>query len=121
MQSNASEPLLRCRKKLGDVKTEDGWIPRDQFGRYLFTARMASGMKAAGTWYRLLCGTWETVAPMSREKRKRRPRKRWSTDAEHRGGLPSSSDEVSVMEVERRGVTCLKLLIGQPEMGGTSE
>jgi len=26
-----------------------------------------------------------------------------STDAEHRGGLPRSSDEASVMEVERRG------------------
>jgi hypothetical protein len=77
LQSNASEPLLRCRKKLGDVKTEDGWIPRDQFGRYLFTARMASGMKAARTRYRLLCGTWEPVTPMLiRETRKRRPRER---------------------------------------------
>jgi hypothetical protein len=26
-----------------------------------------------------------------------------STDAEHRGGLPRSSDEAAVMEVERRG------------------
>jgi hypothetical protein len=44
-----------------------------------------------------------------------------STDAEHRGGLPRSSDEAAVMEVERRGVTCPKLQIGQPEMGGTYE
>lgn len=31
------------------------------------------------------------------------PTKGESTDAKHRGGLPRSSDEVSVMEMERRG------------------
>lgn len=34
-------------------------------------------------------------------------------------GLIRSSDETSVMEVERMGVPCPKLQIGQPEMGGT--
>jgi len=32
-----------------------------------------------------------------------RPTKGESTDAKHRGGLPRNSDEVSVMERERRG------------------
>ena len=41
---------------------------------------------------------------MLREKFKRKPNTRdESTDTEHRGGLARSSDEVPVMEMERRG------------------
>jgi RNA-directed DNA polymerase len=40
---------------------------------------------------------------MLREKLKWRSHKTESTDAEHGGGLTRSSDEVSVMEMERRG------------------
>jgi len=40
---------------------------------------------------------------MLREKFKWKPHKNESTDAEHSGGLPSMSDEVSVMETEQRG------------------
>jgi hypothetical protein len=55
---------------------------------------------------------------MIREKLKWRPHKSESTDAEHRGGLTRSSDEVSVMEMERRGWIVQQYLIGQPAMGG---
>ena len=40
---------------------------------------------------------------MVREESKWEPHEDASTDAEHRGGLLRSSDEASVMEVERRG------------------
>src|SRR5260370_28389604 len=40
---------------------------------------------------------------MSRERLKRRPRKSLSTDARHRGGAARSSEEGSVMGLERRG------------------
>jgi len=40
---------------------------------------------------------------MLREKHKRKPRECESTDAEHSGGSARSSEEVSVMEMERRG------------------
>jgi RNA-directed DNA polymerase len=40
---------------------------------------------------------------MLREKLKWRSHKGESTDADHRGGAARISDEVSVMEVERRG------------------
>jgi len=40
---------------------------------------------------------------MLREKHKRKPRERESTDAEHRGGATRSSVEGAVMELERRG------------------
>ena len=39
----------------------------------------------------------------AKENLKWRTHKRESTDAEHGGGLTRSSDEVSVMEMERRG------------------
>ena len=71
----------------------------------LLTVQTASGMKAARTRYRLLCGTWEPVTSMSREKREWRPRERLSTEAKYRGGATRSSDESSVMEPERRGST----------------
>ena len=41
-----------------------------------------------------------------------------STDAEHRGGPTRNSDEVSVMEMERRGWIVQLCLMDQPEMGG---
>ncbi len=50
-----------------------------------------------------MCGTWEPVAPMTREKPKWRTHEGESTDAEHRGGPTRSSVEVSVMGMERRG------------------
>jgi hypothetical protein len=74
-------------------------------GGDLLTAQATSGMKAARTRYRLLCGTWEPVALMLREKRKWRSHKRLSTEAERRGGVIRSSNEGSVMESERRGNT----------------
>jgi RNA-directed DNA polymerase len=40
---------------------------------------------------------------MLREELKWRPHESESTDAERRGGLTRSSDEVSVIEMERRG------------------
>jgi hypothetical protein len=40
-----------------------------------------------------------------------------STDAEHRGGLLRSSDEVSVMEMERRQRLARFQLFGQPATG----
>jgi hypothetical protein len=81
-------------------------------------------MKAARTRYRLLCGTWEPVAPMQREKRKWRSHKRKSTEAEHRGGATRSSDEGSVMELERRGSTIqvgLEHNWKQEDVHGTSQ
>ena len=44
-----------------------------------------------------------TCALMLREKFKWRTHKGESTDAGHRGGITCSSEEASVMEVERRG------------------
>lgn len=56
-----------------------------------------------------MCGTWEPVVPMLREKSKWQTHKDLSTDAEHRGGAIRSSDEGFVMELELRG--CVVLLL----------
>jgi len=47
METNASEPLMKCRKRRDDVKTGGESLLRDKSGSNLFTAQAASGMKAA--------------------------------------------------------------------------
>jgi hypothetical protein len=55
---------------------------------------------------------------MLREKSKWRTHKDESTDARHRGGAACSSDEVSVMGMERRGCIVRLYLKDQPVEGG---
>ena len=57
---------------------------------------------------------------MIREKSKCIKHKDESTNARHRGGRTRSSDEVSVMETERRGSVIYTFEIGQPIMGETN-
>jgi len=46
-ETNASEPLMTCRKRRDDVETTAKSFPWDKPGRCLFTARAASGIKTA--------------------------------------------------------------------------
>ena len=55
---------------------------------------------------------------MLREKSKWKTHKDESTDARHRGGAACSSDEVSVMGMERRGCIVRLYLKDQPVEGG---
>jgi hypothetical protein len=118
VESNVSEPLMTCRKRRNGVETGGESLPRDQPGGNLSTAQAASGMKAARTRSRLLCGTWEPVTPMPREERKGKPPKRASTDAGYRGGATRSSEEGPVMGLERRGCPIRPEATKQPAMGG---
>jgi RNA-directed DNA polymerase len=56
---------------------------------------------------------------MLREKLKWRSHKSESTDAGHRGGATRSSDEVSVMEMERRGCIDRLYRVVNQRLGGT--
>ena len=118
VESNANKPLMTCRKRRDDVKTGRESLARDKSGSNLLTGQMASGIKVARTRFRLLCGTWEPVTPMLREKHKERSSKCQSTDAGYRGGVTCSSDEGSVMELERRGYPIRSETREQPVMGG---
>ena len=46
-KTNASEPLMTCRKRRNDVETTGESLPWDKLGGCLLMARAASGMKAA--------------------------------------------------------------------------
>ena len=118
VESNANKPLMTCRKRRDDVKTGRESLARDKSGSNLLTGQMASGIKVARTRFRLLCGTWEPVTPMIRKQRKERSSKCQSTDAGYRGGVTCSSDEGSVMELERRGYPIRSETREQPVMGG---
>ncbi|KKM69918.1 hypothetical protein LCGC14_1445920 [marine sediment metagenome] len=47
METNASEPLMKCRKRMDGVKTGGSSLTRDKSGGDLFTVQAASGMKVA--------------------------------------------------------------------------
>jgi len=46
-ETNASEPLMTCRKRRNDVKTGGKSLIREKPEGRLLTARVASGMEAA--------------------------------------------------------------------------
>ena len=46
-KTNASEPLMTCRKRRNDVKTGGLLLIREKSEGSLLTARVASGMEAA--------------------------------------------------------------------------
>jgi hypothetical protein len=46
-ETNESEPLMTCRKRMNDVETTGESLLWDKSGGCLLTARAASGMKAA--------------------------------------------------------------------------
>ena len=65
-KANASEPLMKCRKRTDGIKTGEESLTRDEPGGYLPTAQAVSGMKVARARPRLLCGTREPATSMLR-------------------------------------------------------
>jgi len=65
-KASESEPLMTCRKRIDDIKTEGESFLRDQSGRNLSTAQVVSGIKAARAQLRLWHGTCEPVASIPR-------------------------------------------------------
>jgi hypothetical protein len=47
METNTSEPLIKCRKRRDAIKTGRKSLARDKSGRYLLTAQVVTGMEAA--------------------------------------------------------------------------
>ncbi len=47
METNVNEPLMKCRKRIDDVKTGGESLTRDKFGGNLFTDQAASGIEKA--------------------------------------------------------------------------
>jgi hypothetical protein len=116
LKANVSEPRTKCRNALDDIETKFYPLTWDEPGGRLFTGQVVSGMNAARAWVRLLHGTWEPVVPRDGQpvvfdlrlagygrSPSGRNREDKSTDAGHRGGSSGSSDESSVMGLERSG------------------
>ena len=78
---------------------------------------MEPGVKMARLYIRHSYGTWEAVAAMLSEKSNWRSQEDESSDAQHSGGLHSSSDEAFVMKVEQRVQAILNVTTYQREIG----
>ena len=105
-EMNASEPLMRCRngvrycqnqtrKRKFGISLDVNWHNRQREGGI----RHRRGMNSRQA---LIRNTRTCRSDVKGEAQVETPQGE-STDAEHRDGLARSSDEVSVMEMERRG------------------
>jgi hypothetical protein len=106
-------------RAIDDIKTGGVIQLRDKFTGNLFTGWAVSGIEMARSRFGLLCGTAGTCAAMLRETAKKSPFKAQSTEAQRRGGLTRSSDEGSVMDLERRG-WIVSVLRHEPTNNGRS-
>jgi hypothetical protein len=134
LKANVSEPQMKCRNLLDDIKSGYVTWTCDELGGSLLTAQVVSGMYAARAWVGLLHGTWEPVVsrdgqPVAHGLRlagygrnlSGRNREDESTDAGHRGGPSGSSGKGSVMGLERSGRAVQAKLLGNHEVvGGTN-
>ena len=133
-KASESEPLMRRRKRIGDIKTGVESLLRDEPGGCLLIGQAVSGVKVARAWSGLLCGTREPVAPTGcsasgavfscgRSFQARTPSsgncEGESSCAGHRGGPSRISVERSVIGLERRGrVVLAGLTINRRLVGG---
>ena len=117
-KASESEPLMRRRKRIGDIETGVESLPRDESGGCLLIGQVVSGVKVARAWSGLLCGTREPVAPTGclasgavlscgRASQARTSSSGTcegeSSCAGHRGGPSRISGEGPVIGLERRG------------------
>ncbi len=132
-KASESEPLMRRRKRIGDIETGVESLLRDEPGGCLLIGQAVSGVKVARAWSGLLCGTREPVAPTGRSAsgagvacgrsvQARTPSsgncEGESSCAGHRGGPSRSSAEGPVIGLERRGrVVRAGLAINRGDVG----
>jgi hypothetical protein len=131
MKANESEPQMTCRNVLDDIESGSGCMARDESGGCLFIGQAVSGMYAARARVRLLYGTWEPVVlrddqlvasglrlAVSGKVSSGRSREGRIPVVGHRGGPSGSSDEGSVMGLERSGRAVQMRLLGNHEFVG---
>ncbi len=88
---------------LDDIKTGDLVFLRDQPIGNLLTGWVVSGIEMARVRSGLLCGTAGTCGCDVKGDGQEKPSQGRSTKAQRGGGRTRSSDEGSVMDLERRG------------------
>ena len=114
-KASESEPLMTCRKRPEDIKTERGSVSRDEFRGC--PADRLNGVRHEGGASSTQALMWNGRTCRVDDKGKvqaARNSKNESTDATHRGGLACSSDEGSVMELEqRRRIAQIRALVNR--------
>lgn len=87
------EPLMKCRKRIDDVKTGEASLTRDKSGRCLFTGPDGVRLIGGVTLRQVLARNVGTSTMMPRENAKWQTHEAPSTNAWARGGLARSSEE----------------------------
>jgi len=95
---------MTCRKRIGDVETGGKSLTRDESGGCPDCGPDGIRHEGGVTLNRALVRNVGTCRPDAKgEVQMGGPHEDESTDAGHRGGAARSSDEGSVMDLERRG------------------
>ena len=103
-ETNASEPLMTCRKDLNDVETGREWLARDKVGGKPVDCPIGVRHEGGVTLSQALMRNVGTCRPDAKgEAQADSLRKGQSTDAGHRGGVAHSRVEGPVMGLDRRG------------------
>lgn len=95
--------IVKVSKLTDDIKTGGHNYPRDKLIGNLFTGWAVSGIEMARARFRRFNGTVGTQHRDVKGGRQVKKSEMQSTDARVEDGLPRSSDDVSVMDAERRG------------------
>ena len=105
MKANASEPLMKGRKRLLDGVKTGGLLDSGRSdGADLLTTVVAPGLKAARARIGLRHGTLEPVVWMQRERHKRKTREAESTKMEAQPPKPDTGAERPVVaKIGRNG------------------
>ncbi len=103
-ETSESEPSMKCRKRMDDVKTGGGGRPGTSAGGDLKTGPCGIRLEGGVTLDQALSRNVGTCRPDAKgADRAGNPRETLSTDAGHRGRTARSSDEGPVMGLDRRG------------------
>jgi hypothetical protein len=103
-ETSASEPLMKCRKRMDDVKTGGRSLTREESGGC--PDYCPDGIRHEGGVTLQLAFAWNvgTCRPDAKgEIQAGGPREDESTEVGHGGGATRSREESSVIELDRRG------------------
>jgi hypothetical protein len=103
-ETSASEPLMKCRKRMDDVETGRMSLTREKFGGWPDCCPDDIRHEGGVTLHLALARNVGTCRPDEKgEIQAGGPREDESTEAGHRDGATRSRDEGSVIGLDRRG------------------
>ena len=114
-KTNASEPVMTCRKTVSDPDTGIETLSREAGGALPVYGSTGVRHEGGVTLIQALMRNVGTCRPDAKgEAQAKGLRKGESTDAGHRGGVARSRAEGPVMGLDRRGVVVWLYSVGNP-------